>query len=296
MMGNKRFGDFRMLRVTLVAGIVTAVLFAGSADFDRAVELYHRTDYRAALKLLKAHPENDGQTWRLIGQCYFMLTDYRKASEAFQKAVALEPNNSEFVHWLGRTWGRRAETATFLMAPVYASRARQDFERAVQLDPNNKEALNDLFDYYLEAPGFLGGGLEKAEALVTRIGQLDSAEGHYAQAQLADKQKEYDQAEAQLRRALELAPRQLGRLLDLASYLAKRGRIRESDAVFAQAETLAPDNPRILYRRAEAYIRDHRNLDQARELLKKYMSSQNLTPDDPPREKAQELLKRVDGG
>ena len=40
-----------------------------------------------------------------------------------------------------------------------ASKARQNFERAVQLDPQNREALSDLFEYYLEAPGFLGGGL-----------------------------------------------------------------------------------------------------------------------------------------
>ena len=35
------------------------------------------------------------------------------------------------------------------------------FERAVALDPANREAVGDLFDYYLGAPGFLGGGANK---------------------------------------------------------------------------------------------------------------------------------------
>lgn len=284
-----------MFRVALTSSVLVAALFAGPVDLERAQELYHRTDYQGALKLLTSEKVTSGRTWQLIGQCYFMSTDYKKATDAFEKAVSFEPNNAEYVHWLGRAWGRRAETSSIVTAATYASRARQYFEKAVQLDPRNKEALNDLFDYYLEAPGFLGGGFQKAAALVDQIARLDTAEGYYAQAQLADKQKQFDKAEQQLRRAWELAPRQVGRVLDLASYLSKRGRVQESEAVLAQAEKIAPNDPRVLYHRAEIYVRDNRNLDQARELLKKYMAAQNLTPDDPPREKAEQLLKKVSG-
>ena len=35
------------------------------------------------------------------------------------------------------------------------------FERSVALDPSNREAVGDLFDYYLGAPGFLGQFLNK---------------------------------------------------------------------------------------------------------------------------------------
>src|SRR5580700_2265454 len=153
-----------------------------------------------------------------------MLGDYKKATEAFQKALALEPGKSEYAHWLGRSFGRRAETSSPFLAPRYASKARAYFEKAVALDPNNVEALSDLFDYYLEAPGFLGGGYEKAQAI--------------AQAQLADNRKQFDTAEEQLRRAIELAPRQVGRLLDLARHLAQHGRIQESEATFDKAEQL----------------------------------------------------------
>lgn len=55
---------------------------------------------------------------------------------------------------------------------------RKAFERAVQLNPSNVEALNDLFEYYLEAPGFLGGGLDKASDAANRIGKLDPVEQH----------------------------------------------------------------------------------------------------------------------
>jgi len=176
--------------------------------------------------------------------------------------------------------------------PGYASKARQYFERAVALDSTNGEAVNDLFDFYLEAPGFLGGGTHKAEALAKHIAELDAAEGHYALAQIADRKKEYDTAEQQLRRAAELAPRQVGRILDLAKFLSKRGRVKESEAMFDQAAKMAPNSPKVLYERAATYVKEHRNLKEARELLEQYLRSP-LTPEDPSRERAEALLKKT---
>lgn len=268
-------------------------LFA-DGGWKRAEELYQKTDYKASLALLHDAPPSDANAHFLTGKNYFMLGDYKKATDAFQRAIAVDSGNSEYVHWLGRTFGRRAETSNFFSAPMYASKARQYFERAVALDAANDEALNDLFDYYLQAPGFLGGGYEKAEELAKRIAQRDEAEGHFAQAQLADKRKQFDSAEEQLRRAMELAPRQVGRVLDLAKYQAKRGRYRESEAQFDKAEKLAPNSPKVYFARAHTYIQQKRNLDRAKSLLIRYLHSE-LTPDDPPREQAEKLLRQVSG-
>ena len=281
-----------MLRAGLYLGLLAGGLFAAT-PLDQAQRLYDHTDYQGSLQVLLAQSDRDSRTWALIGQSYFMETDYKKATDAFEKAVAAEPGNSQYVHWLGRAWGRRAESANPFMAPTYASRARQYFERSVMLNPHNQEALNDLFDYCLQAPGFLGGGFQKAEAVADRIAQINPAEGHYARAQLADKRKEFDEAEQQLRRAFELAPRQVGRVIDLAKYVAKRGRYQESEAYFAQAEKMTPNNPRILYERAETYIRENRNIEEARALLKKYIAATDLTPDDPPRSEAAQLLRKA---
>jgi tetratricopeptide (TPR) repeat protein len=236
--------------------------------------------------------QKDAATFGLIGQNYFMLGDYKRATAAFEKAIVLEPRNGGLVHWLGRAYGRRAETGNPLTAPAYATKARQMFETSLSLDPSDQEVANDLFDFYLQAPGFLGGGLRKAETLAAHIAQLDPAEGHFAQAQLEDKRKAYDAAEQHLRRAAEMAPKQVGRVLDVAKYLAKRGRINESDAMFGQALQTAPESPKVLFDRADIYIQQKRNLDQARQLLERYLRSP-LTPDDPSRERAALLLRKI---
>jgi tetratricopeptide (TPR) repeat protein len=269
-----------------------AVALASPAQLGRALELYQRTEYDAALAILLPVPDKDASTYQLIGRCYYMQGNPKKASEFFEKAVAADPSDSMQRLWLGRAYGRRAETSSFLTAPSFANKARQNFEKAVELDPRNREAIGDLFEYYLDAPGFLGGGLEKAAALAKRIGELDPAEYHYAQARLAEKRKEFQAAENQLRRATELAPRQVGRLIDLAKFLSKQGRYQESDAAFLEARRIAPDAPRVLFEQASAYIRARRNIELAKELLKRYLDSP-LTPDDPPRSQAEALLRQA---
>jgi cytochrome c-type biogenesis protein CcmH/NrfG len=271
---------------------VAGVALAGSDELKKAEDLYNRTDYHSSLAILETAPR-DAAAWSLIGRDYFMLGDYKKATDAFQRAVALEPTRSEYVHWLGRTYGRRAETSSPLFAMGSATKARQCFERAVALDPKNAEALNDLFDYYLQAPGFMGGGYDKASEAARKIAELDPAEGHFAQALLADKKKEVNTAEDHLRRAAELAPRQVGRVLDLAKYLAKQRRYQESDAVFARAEQIAPNSPKVMFAKAKTLIEEKRKLEEARDLLKRYLNS-SLTPEDPPREQAEKLLKEAE--
>jgi len=280
------------MRLWGVCLLSAGVLLAAGPELDRARSLYQRTEYNAVLNLLIPLAEKDGPTWELIGKAWYMLGEYKKASASFEKAVAADPGNSEYHHWLGKASGKRAETSSVLTAPGHASRARSEFEKAVELHPRNGEAINDLFEFYLEAPGFLGGGLEKAAALVRRIGELDPAERHYAEARLAEKRKQFATAEQQFRQAVELAPRQIGRLIDLAKFLAKQRRYEESEAAFRQAEQIAPNNPKLLFERAAAYIQAGRNLEEARKLLQEYLKAP-LTPDLPARSEAEQLLKQA---
>jgi hypothetical protein len=47
-----------------------------------------------------------------------------------------------------------------------------------------------------------------------------------------------------------------------------------------------------MFDRASVYIKENRDLDEARKLLEQYLKSP-LTPDDPPRERAEALLKKL---
>lgn len=279
----------KLLFLTIFAA---AGLLAANPDWANANTLYLHTEYQKSLAVLQNSPQKDAATLQLMGQDFFMLGDYKKAADTLEKAAAIDPNDAKLIHWLGRAYGRRAEMANPFSAPGWATKARQMFEKAVQLDPNNKDALGDLLDFYLDAPGFLGGGLEKAEKLARMILNEDPAEGHYAEGVVADRKKQYATAEEQFRRAWELAPRQVGRVLVLARYLGNHDRVAESDALYEKAAQMAPDNPQVIFDRATTYIKQKRNLDTAKKLLQRYVQAP-LTPDDPPKERALAMLEKL---
>lgn len=279
---------------TALALLVTGSLWAGSAEIETARKYYNCTKFGASLKVLDAIPDKDAAALDLMGRNYFMQRDYKRAAESFEAVLKLEPRDSMAALWLGRSYGRRAETSSPFTAPIYASKARQGFERAVQLDSRNLEALSDLFEYYLDAPGFLGGGMDKAEAWVPRIAAVDAAEACWAQAKLAEKRKQVDAVERYLRQSVELAPRRIGPALELARFLAHQGRFVEAEQAFDHAERIAPDSPRVVFAKAEVYVKSKRNLQVARKILERYMSI-SLTPDDPPRADAAKLLEQVRG-
>jgi hypothetical protein len=93
---------------------------------------------------------------------------------------------------------------------------------------------------------------------------------------------------------MELAPTEAGRIVVLARYVAKRGLLGESDLLFERARKLAPSQPRVAFAKARLDIENHRNLEQARVLLQEYLRA-SLTPDDPPRQEAEKLLRRAGG-
>ena len=284
-----------MRKAFVICALSVTLAVAAAAPLDEARGLYEHTQYDEALKNLLAIEAKDAAVYALMGKVYYGKGDFKAASKALERAVAAERRNAEYWYWLGKAYGRRAETSSFFLAPSYASKCRRSFEKAVALAPDDLEALNDLFSYYLNAPGFLGGGMHKAEALAARIGRLDEAEHHYAEAELAKKRKQYAGAEQHLHRAMEVDPDDAGRVVDLAEFVAERGRYEESDRLFERARQIAPDNPKLLFAMARTCVKGKRNPEEARRLLEQYLASE-LTPDDPPRAEARRLLRKVKGG
>ena len=289
--------SFRLVGLGISALLVASLAAAveASPELADAQKMFRRTNYTGVIDLLKPLSGKDAAAASLVGQSYLMLGNPGKAVEFLNKAVQMEPENANHNLWLGRAYGRKAEVDFPLTAPRDASKARAFLERALELDPDSSEATDDLFEYYLQAPGFLGGGFDKAARMAEKIAKRDPAEGEFVRARLAEERKDYSTAEAMLRRAVELAPKQPRRLLDLAVFLAKRGRYEESDAAFLEARKFAPQAPHVLFREASTYIHNNRKADEARELLKQYLGATNLGPDDPTKREAQELLRKVSG-
>src|ERR1035438_8836398 len=163
-------GD-RVKRLICMFGFAWLAWAAGP-DLDRANKLYNITEFQQSLEVLRAVPNKDAAVYELMGRNYYGQGDFRRATEALEQAAVLAPGNSTVYLWLGRAYGRRAETSSIITAPGLANKARQFFEKAAQLNPANLDAQSDLFEYYLEAPGFLGGGFDRAAATAAQIARI----------------------------------------------------------------------------------------------------------------------------
>src|SRR6185369_7423978 len=101
--------------------LTAAAAYGAGAEVDHARKLYNRTDFEQSLKILNSIADKDAAAYELMGRNYYMQSEFKKASEAFEKALAEQPANSQYALWLGRAHGRRAENATPFTAPSQAT-------------------------------------------------------------------------------------------------------------------------------------------------------------------------------
>ncbi len=107
------------------------------------------------------------------GLSAFDRKDYDAAIDTFEQALTYEPDNAEYTHWLARAYGRKAERSKWFRAIALAARTRDTLVKAFMLDPARLETIDDLIQFYLEAPAFLGGSTEKAARLRLHRDQIE---------------------------------------------------------------------------------------------------------------------------
>src|SRR5438132_7309242 len=175
-----------------VFGILILGIFAGSsatAGADEAAPALLAAgrvdDAIATLHGQISASPNDALAHNLLCRAYFSLAEWDRGISACEKAVALAPQNSQFHLWLGRIYGEKADKSGFMTAAGLARRVRGEFETAVQLNPTSVDARSDLAEFYLEAPGIVGGGRDKAEQQAQSLSSLDPARAHWVNARLA---------------------------------------------------------------------------------------------------------------
>ena len=171
-----------------------AALQAGEADY--------------ALALLNSLPSSGaGQAEAHNLQCRvrYTLKQWDEAVSQCEQAVRLDGQNSDYHLWLGRALGEKADRASFLRAYSLAKRVQAEFEESVRLNPRNAEALEDLGSYDVQAPGIVGGGVDKAEEIAVQLDKVDPARAHELRGRIAEERKDYGTAEREYKLAVAAA-------------------------------------------------------------------------------------------
>ncbi len=218
-------------------------------------------------------------TYLLLARAYYSEEHWDDAIAAAQKAVVAAPNNSDAHLWLGRAYGNKAEISSWWTATLLARKVHAEFEKAVQLNPANIAARLDLSEYYVEAPGFLGGGTEKAKAQAAFLMSGNPAAAHQVEAMIAEKDKNYALAESHLRNCAEMTNLP-DRWVDLASFYRRRARIQEMEQAIQHAVSMEPKGT-ALFEAAAILFRAGQNFELAISLLKTYLTGGDPSEDAP---------------
>jgi tetratricopeptide (TPR) repeat protein len=259
-----------------------AICAAAGADADPAALLRAgRAD--EALRTLNdtiTHDPKDARAYHLLSRVYFRLELWDNSVRMAEKAIALEPQNSSYHLWLGRAMGRKAEDANPFTAFGLARRVKTEFERAVALNADNLPARSDLSEFYLEAPGFLGGDKSKAKQQADYIAKHDPAMASYIYARVEEKQGG-KLAEEQYKKAVAESSNPAHYWVELAHFYRRTGRLQEMETAVNQALATIHPGEVAEFDSAALLLHAGRNFAGAAQMLRHYIAQEELSEDGP---------------
>jgi tetratricopeptide (TPR) repeat protein len=193
-------------------------------NLDEGTGLYRKGEFKKSVEVLEklassSPAETDAKLW--LGKAYLKTRDWDKAVREMEKVVELQPSNARYHLWLGRACGAKASHIFKPLALGWAKRVVKEFETARRLAPKDLDIRFDLLEFYMEAPGALGGGKEKAEAEAKEIAKLNPSKGYTARAIIFQKNKNWEQAKKEFTQATVEYPVS-DSFKDLAGFLFER--------------------------------------------------------------------------
>ena len=187
---------------------------------------------------------------------------------------------------------------------------KKALEAALPAKLDDEEVPVYLLQFYLQAPGIVGGGEGKAKELAQRVAQVRPVAGLLLQADIAFHAKDLNGAHALIQQALakdgksyeahqamagyhlRLKPQALDAALacyrqalagkpagmsahaQIAAILAEQGKWNELESSLAQARKAAPANLLPYYSAGRNLIAENKFLDHAEPLLRTYLSQE----------------------
>jgi tetratricopeptide (TPR) repeat protein len=204
---------------------------------------------------------------------YYGLENWDGAIDQCEQAVHINPS-SNYHDWLGRAYGAKAEHSSWVQAVSLAKKVRTEFEQAVQADSNNPIAHRDLAEFYIEAPGFLGGGKDKAQAQAATLDSISKADAFYIRGRLAETAKDKEQAESLYKQAVDSSKNPAEALSELAGFYRRTGNLDQMQATINRIAASPDRNPGTpFFDGAAMLVRTGRNLPQAVSMLKRFIAA-----------------------
>lgn len=172
---------------------------------EAGISSFNRGDYGAARKLLEplaTHPGPDARPLYYLGRTLCALGEWALASDALERAVAIQPGDAAAHLWLARSYsGEMRKTMNGFKFLMLGWKIGPEIQKSLRLDPGNLDARMDLIRYYVSTSAILGGSRGKALREVEALGARDPAYGRFARGFVEFRLTNYPAAEREFESA-----------------------------------------------------------------------------------------------
>jgi tetratricopeptide (TPR) repeat protein len=190
-----------------VSALVAVLLLVGAVSAQTYPEIHKMLDDRKYTEVekiladkLQTNPNDDSAHFYLglVPLWKRESSRYEEAAKHLEKCIALKPTSSKYHMWLGNIYGQRAGEEGLMKAMGYVGKIRDAYKKAVELDPDSYQARYWLNQFYLQAPGIVGGGADKAKANANDFGKRNLPLSRLLWADIFIHDKKLDDAYTQL--------------------------------------------------------------------------------------------------
>jgi len=154
-----------LINSILFVSIIISFSFAQNDRLEEAKKFIENREFELANPILEFLYEQDDENPEVnywYGVFSLMQNNYDDAIDYLDVAIEGDDKNHRYYNMMGNAYGMKAQNAGALKAAFAAPKAKDNWEQAIELNPEFINAKLALFQYYIYAPGILGGDDEKA--------------------------------------------------------------------------------------------------------------------------------------
>ena len=262
------------MKYFLMLALSIPFLAVCQSSIEKGKSLYESKKYEEAEKIFKTVPEknSDYAAARFyLGRTAFDKKEYDDAADYFEEATEANSKVADYFSWLGDTYGTIAQNSNMIKQGMLAPKMKKAWESAIALDPKNMSARTSLIQYYLQAPGFMGGSIDKAKEVAKQITGFNPAEGHRQMGNVYMNEKKTVEAEKEF---LEMVKADPNYVSALANFYTGQKQYEKAFGLFEEAVKKNPDDYGSIYQIGKTSALSGQKLDRGEECLKKYLTYQ----------------------
>jgi tetratricopeptide (TPR) repeat protein len=266
--------------VRALAALLVALLSPAAAQapspVERAVALFDARRYEEAKPLLADAATADAREPRAafyLGRIAMIEGDYDDAVRWLETAVRLDDRDALRHFRLGEAYAQQAQRGSKFRAFGLARRARAELERAVALDPNLVDARMALVQFYLVAPGIVGGSRGKAEAQLPEIRRRNPYRARIAAALVFEDRDDTAGARREYEAAIHDQPDSAAAFYALGLLHQRLGRTEAAFDAFERAAATNAVETSALYALGRLAAMTGQRLDRGEEALRRYLAT-----------------------